>query len=394
MAATQYQHLHFFRKMPNADLARYFAAKKIALEVDLTKLKENDSEAILHAFKTLSEARQADTEADFQAINALAFDAGIKALVDEAAYHDKDDSFAKAIAEMPCFHSKVMWAFLNKRNYWKGASRFLHADKVSPSFWKKRIDLPPATPCVEDEDIAKLEKAISSFFYRNQGKGRNCKVEPFRRYNKEYFFAYPEDFAQSTVEWVSDKLETCARHPAFEIIFVYCEDENSLDIYAPKNIKEIPELQKIFARTILKLNALPDGEFYKPVYEIDALEDGKFEFTKPKDSTISSVVVTHLRLTLDEGKGVKPNRHITLTADTKKNDKAVYNLLDELTLPAHSITQIGLKVTFFPEDGQPGKYCKFNITPPSSCALNYDGKHAVIREMLALSNIEPRAKTE
>ena len=127
---------------------------------------------------------------------------------------------------------------------------------------------------------------------------------------------------------------------------VYCKDEHSLDIYAPKNIKEIPELQKIFARTILKLDALPDGEFYKPVYQIDALEDGKFEFTKPKDSKISSVVVTHLRLTLDEGKGVKPNRHITLTANTTKNDKAVYDLLEELTIPAYTITQIGLKVTF------------------------------------------------
>jgi len=394
MAATQYQHLHFFRKMPNVDLARYFTANKIALEVDLTELKENDSEAILKAFKTLSETQQADVEADFQAINALAFDGGIKALVDEAVYHDKDDSFAKAIAEKPCFHSKVMWAFLNKRNYWKGASRFLHADNVSPSFWKKRIDLPQASPCVEKEDIAKLEKAISSFFYRKQGKGRNCEVNPLRRYNKEYFFAYPEDFAQSTVEWVSDELKACARHPAFEIIFVYCEDENSLDIYAPKNIKEIPELQKIFARTILKLDSLPDGEFYKPVYEIDALEDGKFEFTKPENSKISSVVVTHLRLTLDEGQGIKPNRHITLTADTKKDDKAVYNLLDELSLPAYSITQIGLKVTFFPEGGQPGKIRRFNITPPDSCALNYDGNDAVIREMLALSNIEPAAQSK
>ena len=119
--------------------------------------------------------------------------------MDEAAYHDKDDSFAKFIAKITGFHSKVMWAFLNKRCYWKGASHFLRSDNVSPSYWNKRIDLPQAAPCVEDEDIAKLEKAISGFFYRKQGKDRNCKVEPFRRYNKEYFFAYPEDFAQSSI---------------------------------------------------------------------------------------------------------------------------------------------------------------------------------------------------
>ncbi len=138
-------------------------------------------------------------------------------MVDEAAFHNEDDSFAHAIAKITGFHSKVMWAFLEKKNYWRGAGRFIHADNVSPSFWKKCIGLPPATPCVED--------ATSSFFYDKHAKGRNCEVNPFRRHNKEYFFAYPEDFAQSIVEWVSDKLETCARHPAFEIIFVYCEED-------------------------------------------------------------------------------------------------------------------------------------------------------------------------
>ena len=76
---------------------------------------------------------------------------------------------------------------------------------------------------------------------------------------KEYFFAYPEDFGQSGVEWISDSLKTRARHPAFEIIFVYSEEEGSLDIYAPKNTKAVPELQKLFAKTILKLDTLQDG---------------------------------------------------------------------------------------------------------------------------------------
>ena len=76
------------------------------------------------------------------------------------------------------------------------------------------------------------------------------------RHNKEYFFAYPEDFGLSDVEWVSDTLKTRARHPAFEIIFVYCEQEGSLDIYAPKNTKAVPDLQKLFAKTILSLETL------------------------------------------------------------------------------------------------------------------------------------------
>jgi len=92
-------------------------------------------------------------------------------------------------------------------------------------------------------------------------RGKNCKVELYRRHNREYFFAYPEDFSQAGVEWVSNTLKTLAHHPAFEIIFVYCEAEGSLDIYAPRNTKAVPALQQEWARicTDLKLVA---SEFY------------------------------------------------------------------------------------------------------------------------------------
>ncbi len=139
------------------------------------------------------------------------------------------------------------------RGSWRGATMFLHADNVSPSFWKKRNDLPKVQPHIEPEDIEALAAEISIFF-SEEGRGKNCKVEPYRRHNREYFFAYPEDYAQLGIEWVSNTLKTLAHHPAFEIIFVYCEVEGSLDIYAPRNSKAVPELQRVFASTILKIN--------------------------------------------------------------------------------------------------------------------------------------------
>ncbi|MBL1261750.1 MAG: hypothetical protein COB33_014620 [Thiotrichaceae bacterium] len=293
--AVQYSHEQFFRKMPNVDLARYFESVGISLGINLSELKESDSGAIFQAFLTLPENQRSRVEADFQDINALAFDGGVKALVDEARFHEKNDSFASIIAEIKGLHSKVMWAFLEKKSYWLGASMFLHADSISPSFWRKRIDIPPAAPCVEENDTDELADAISNYFHTKEGKGRNCKVDVYRRGNKEYFFAYPEGFAQSTVEWISNTLETRTRHPAFEIIFVYCEDKHSLDICAPKNTKVIPVLQRLFAHTILKLETLPGGAFHKPAYNVDSLDDTKFEFTKPFNSKISGIVVTHLR---------------------------------------------------------------------------------------------------
>ncbi|MDB4222363.1 hypothetical protein N9850_01220 [Granulosicoccus sp.] len=275
--AAQYSNRHFFRKTPNQFLAQFFAAKGAQLEVDFSQLKENDADALQTAFNVLDDSQIADIEAEFQDVNALACEGGITALVDEASFHG-DDAFVLEIAAIDGFHAKAIWAFLNNPTYWRGAAMFLHADNVSPSYWKKRNDLPKLPPQVEDDDIHGLEKAISAYFFEKEGRGKNCTVEPYRRNQKEYFFAYPEDFAQSAVEWVGGTLKSQAHHPAFEIIFVYSEVEGSLDIYAPKNTKAIADLQAMFAKNILKLETLAEGQIDTRVYELAPVVDDDFQF--------------------------------------------------------------------------------------------------------------------
>jgi len=384
--AGQYSHKQFFRHVPHLQLDDYFKSREVDLGIDFKELKEKDVDSLFDVFTGLSPELQATIEAEFQDVNAMACEGGVAALIDEAGFH-KDVSFIDSIATIEGFHAKVMWAFLDKKVYWRGATMFLHADNVSASYWKKRNDLPAVPPNVEDADIDKLARAISEFFYSKEGRGKNCKVEPYRRNKKEYFFAYPEDFSQSGVEWVSDTLKTLAHHPAFEIIFVYSEEEGSLDIYAPKNTKAVPELQRIFAKTILKLNSLPDGTIDKRVYDLAPLDDTNFEFKIEPVAGISSVVITRLRLTLKQGS----RRRIVLEADTSNKPKAVYDLLNELKLPAYYITQVGVKVTFEALADKRAKTRTFNITYPNSCALNYDGNDLKIRKMLASSGIEPKA---
>ena len=94
-----------------------------------------------------------------------------------------------------------------------------------------------------------------------------------------------------------------------------------------------------------------------------------------------------MRLTLQHG----TKRRITLEADTKSDRKAVYDLRDSLQLPAHHITQLGVRVTFESVDGKRARMRTFNITYPNSCALNNDGLDLKIRNMLNDSGIEPRA---
>ena len=383
--AGQYSHKQFFRKVPNTQLADYFESKKVDIELDFKELKESDVDAIFTAFNKLAEDQQGAIEADFQDINALACDAGIQALNDEAEFH-LDESFGGELANIDGLHSKTMWVFLNKKEYWRGASMFLRADKVSYSYWKKRNDLPNAEPHVDDADIELLANGISAYFSKTEGRGKNCKVEPYRRHNKEYFFAYPEDYAQSGVEWVSDKLQTRARHPAFEIIFVYSEEEGSLDIFAPRNTKAVKELQKLFATTILKLPTLKDGTIDKRTYDLKPVTDKHFEFTTTPDMGIDSVSITRLRLKLKQGTGL---RRITLDANNTDNPQAVFDLLGELNVPDYIVDQIGVLVVFESVGNKAGQKQRFNVSYPNSCALSHDGNDLKIRKMLASSGLEP-----
>jgi hypothetical protein len=387
--ASPYSHKHFFRKIPPSQLESYFSSKGVDdLGIDFSTFTIKQVDSLFAAFIGLPEDQQTAIEAEFQDINAMACDGGIQALIDESDYpFHEEDTFVESISVIDGFHAKVMWAFLEKHHLWQGAREFLHADNVSGSNWKKRNDFPRVPPDVEENAIKALADSIRAYFHKTEGRGRNCKVEPYRRHNKEYFFAYPEDFGLSAVEWVSNALKSRARHPAFEIIFVYCEAEGSLDIYAPKNTKAIPELQKLFAKSILHLDTLPDGTVDKRVYDLDPLADPEFPFQIEPESGIERIEVTQLRLTLKFGS----KKRIILEADTKHDLSAVYDLLELLNPPPYYITLARLKVTFEPKLGKRARTRTFNITYPNSLSLGHDGDDLKIRNMLAKSGLEPKA---
>lgn len=383
--ARQYSHTQFFRRVPNALLGRYFQEKQNALqEIDFGQLKETEIDLIFQTFIALPPEQQAKIEAEFQDIDTMANQGGVMALTDEADYHG-DTKFPEAISKIDGFHGKVMWTFLEHPKYWAGATMFQHSDNISESLWKKRNDLPNLQPNVDEENTEGLADAISNYFYSKEGRGRNCKVEVFRRHEKEYFFAYPEDYAQSGVEWVRNSLSNRARHPAFEIIFVYTQVEGSLDIYAPRNTKSVPRLQQIFADTILGFDELEEFEGDNRVYALDTLADRDFVFKYPVDCGIEEVGVKKLRLSLKVG----GKQRVTVESAPDPDTKAIYDLLEELKLPPFHVTQAEIKVVFASTLETRGRTRTFRISSPNWCALRHDGRDLVIRKMLANSGIEP-----
>ena len=383
--SSQYSHTRFFRLTPNALLARYFQQHhQVIQELAFDKLKESDITPIFEAFKTLPEEKQTTLEAELQDIDSMACQGGITALTDEAAFY-KDTNFPISLASIEGFHGKALWTFLEHKDYWYGGSFLLRSDTIAESFWKRRNDLPHIKPTVETAAIQHLEQTISDYFYRKQGRGRNCKVEIFHRFDKVYFFAYPEDFAQSAIEWVRNALKPQAHHPAFEIIFVYKQSEGSLDIYAPRNTKYISNLQAIFAQCILKIDDLDPFASENKTYQLDALADRQFTFKIDANSGIEKAAISLLRLSLLNGK----QRRVTIQADPSHDSTAIYDLMESLNLPNFHVSQVELQITFSPLLGKQTRTRKVKISHPNWCGLKHDGEDELIRQMLAASGIVP-----
>ena len=385
--AGNYSTRQFFRKVANKFLIDYFKANDINFGLDLNSIYDHEVELIFSAFKKLDEATRHKMESDFQRVHALATDGGIAALTEEANEFD-NVSFLNTIKRIWGLHNKSMFAYLDSPEYWHAASMFFQVRNISSSAWKV-IKLPASEHHFEQIDIDLLSKAIGDYFFDKEGRGRRCKIEHYPRDKFDYFYAFPEDFAKSSVEWVSDTLQDLLCNPtmAFEIIFRYNAEDNTLALHARKNTKKVPHLQQLFSLNILKskiTNFTPVIEDKR--YDLDVLLEADFSFVLPEGGDIFSVQLIKARSTSK----VNPNSHITFE-ESPDNKNAVQEQLNDLNLKNRYISEVTLLVCFYPKGIRTNKPQRVTITAPDKCSLSSFGDDLIIREMLTLSGIEPQS---
>jgi len=387
--ARHYSPRSFFRHAPNAMLKRYFDKQGVLIEHDFSEISETKIEPIYLAWLSLPDAQRGEMERDFKEIDALACEGGVKAIMDEAEWHS--ENLADVLGELEDLHEKAFWVFLERPKYWPAASAFCRADAISSSQWNECRTVSHTPARVDDASIRDLEQILSHHFFNKEGRGKNCTVEPYRRGKFDYFFAYPEDYAHASIDWEGATLKRSARHPAFEIIFVYSQDEGKISLYMKGSRDAKKEVRALFADTILGLEL---GEFVEDdrVYDLAPLQGNNPPFKFSPDSGIQSVAIKKFRLAIN---GTK--ERITLETNPAHNQNAIYELRDKLcaTIPLSqmTITQVGIVVTYVPdpETGKSGTR-SFDINWPNSCSLKPDGKDATIRKMLIASGIEPRKR--
>jgi len=381
--------------MPNALLGRYFAARGVFGEFDFAAMPETRHDALFAAWLALPEAQRNTMDAEFRDIFEMGCEKGCRAILDEAQWHlaqnadpNAANAFTEKLAALVNHFERAMVTYLDHQAFWRGATRFYHADTLS--YWRKRKNLPHKAALVDAANVQALANRIRTYFHHTEGRGKNCVVEPFRRGDRDYFFAYPEDYSQQSPEWVDGQFGIRPHNPAFEVVFVFSQSEGSLDLNYRGPFKAIEPLQAMFAETILQLPELPPEPEDLRVYDLGPLMQRNFEFTYDLGSGIESVIVKKLRLSSRATKGER----ISLEADTSQDPQAVYALLDRIQaampMAQYSVTQVDLAVRMVVEADRPPKTVHIHITYPNSCSLKYDELGLKLRDMLSASGIEPR----
>ncbi len=391
--ARHYSTKDFFRQIPNALLARYFDQLDLFRDLDFSVINETQPDKLFAAWLTLPDSQRNERDAEFRDIFELSCEKGFRAIIDEAEWHlgkdtDARNEFVGKLAALSNHFERAMVTFLDHNQYWKGSTLFYHADTLP--YWRKRKNLPHIRAAVDGASLQELAGQISNYFHHTEGRGRNCVVEPFRRGELDYFFAYPEDYSQQSIEWVDGQFGRRPHNPAFEVIYVYSQNEGSLDLNFRGTYKAIEPLQGMFAMAILNLPGLPDGPKDGRVYDLNPLRHKSFDFNWDPGSGIQDVAVKKLRLSSKVTKGER----ITVEADAVKDPGSIQELLEEVgkavPLDLYYVTQAEIAAQITVDEKKPLKLVTIRITYPNSCSLKYDEIDLKLRDMLHASGIEPR----
>jgi len=392
-----YSTREFFRQMPNALLARYFHAHELFGELDFAAMKETQPEELFTAWLELPDGKRNTMDAEFRDIFEISCESGCRAILDEAEWHlaaepQAHTEFVDKLAALANHCERAMITFLDHTEFWNGATLFHHAD--TRTYWRKRKNLPHQPAAVHDDSRRELADLIRNYFHHTEGRGNNCKVEAFRRGDLDYFFAYPEDYSQQSIEWVDGEFDRRPHNPAFEVIYVYSQKDGRLDLNFRGSRKAMEPLQGMFATAILKLPELPPDPKDGRIYDLNPLRERNFQFVFGVGSGIQSVAVKKLRLS----SRIKKGDRVTMEANASANPHAIYDLLDQignsLSLRLYNVTQAELLASVMIDTAKPPKSVTIRITYPNSCSLKYDELDLKLRDMLEASGIEPKESTE
>lgn len=318
----------FLRQTSNQILQTCFARLGVLQELPWADLANHEIDPVYEGWQNLPEPQRLEIERTFEEAEALATEAGIKAIIDEGLFHGLN--LAVELEPFPNYRDKAMYVATAYPRVFQVAGTINHAHSLSQRCWKHRGNMPHQQPDVGQPALDEFRTAISAYFRQNEGRGHRCTVDPYLRVNRyHYFFAYPDNYADTYLGHdEAGQFVRRPQRPAFEIVFLFDPVDGTLDIYAQGGKAVHESLQTIFCRTLLHQELPPESPLGHP-YELNGLKSRDFLVTSrqtdPEDG-IEEIQIRKLRLSvLGDAK-----HRITLEADPAAGPNAVYKMLDDL----------------------------------------------------------------
>ncbi len=382
----------FFRRAPNEVLQRYFTKHDLLCEFDWSEISPHKIDPLYDAWFALDGDARIRTGQDFLNLDTIGRAGGKTVIIDEAQFYEDPEAVVEALAELPSPLACAFWVYFEREDLWKGALFFAIADLKPRKRWRKRRNLPKLGRKPLREDADALARAVSDFFMKREARGAHCKVYPYRRGAQEYYFVYPQDHRSESNEfddagmWIQRPY-----NPAFEIIFVHDDEEQTLRIWHDGSMDRVKDLQVAFVKAVLGVGIPRDSPKDERIYEFDVFRNPNLVFKPREELGIDRVEIRKVSMrTFGE------EAHVTrIELDQETDSNALHRRVEAAMrgIPKGDswITSVGLRVTFVKEKGQKtSKTRSFDLSWPNSCSLDDDEYGQRILEMLADHGIEPK----
>src|SRR5664280_2053620 len=164
----QYSAKSFFRQMPNALLARYFNEQGLFGDINFSAMKEGKPDELFKAWLALPDNQHNKMDAEFRDIYEMSCEKGFRAIIDEAEWQmqeapDDLKAFVEKLSALSNHYERAMITFLDFNNFWKGATRFYHADSLP--YWRKRKNMSHNKAAVDEVNLKQLAESIRYYFH-------------------------------------------------------------------------------------------------------------------------------------------------------------------------------------------------------------------------------------
>lgn len=397
--ARHYARKTFLAQAPNKLLRQYLAAQGVGGEIPWEHLAEKAVNDIERAIETASKQIIDGIDGDFRRINDLAEESGALSLIAEGLdyHHDGGLNLAPLAAEAPTGVHFAFQVFLEHPDIFTAAHDLHRAESTSRTRWRTRNDLLGCKAKTTKAAAVRLGKRLSQYYMLKEGRGEYCHVDHWKRNNKLYWFAHPEDYGQAPLGYDAEhQLAPQPQRPVFDVIFQYCEPEGQLDLLVRGDKETRQDLQRLFGEEILRVK-LPRQETEPVRYELDALMDRNFPLAVEAEDGVETVKVKRLRLRV-AGFG---RRSIILEADSLKDPRAVYGMLDDLLAKSDlgaevlQLTGVTFQLIFRPNERGTRRKLSFEVGYPNSCSLHYGHPlHDVALKLLRRWGIDVSARAQ